>query len=288
MAPEFPCYNDAMKAFELTALRDLAHQALRELNRPLPTTEIARHLFGPARHDLPETQVVVRALLGEDPRFIETHDTSWTVRNAPAVHRRLDEITYAVVDLETTGSVIGVDEIIEIGLVLLRGDVEVQRYSSLVWTDCTIPPWVARLTGIRKKTLSHAPPFAEIAPRLHELIDGAVFVAHDIRFDLPFLRWEFERRELEPPEVTGLCTLQLSQRLWPDLGGWSLAGLAQHFGIGHERPHRAPADAAAAAGLLRRSLARAAELGLTRLEDLFFLDDGRAGEDEVSARAAES
>jgi len=277
-----------MQAFELTALRNLAHEALRDQNRPLPTTDIARHIFGPARHDMPETQVVVRALLGEDPRFIETHDASWTVRKSPAVDRCLDEITFAVLDLETTGSVIGVDEIMEIGLVLLRGDVEVQRYSSLVWTGCPIPPWVARLTGIRKKMLTHAPRFAEIAPTLHELIDGTVFVAHDIRFDLPFLRWEFERRGFPPPQVTGLCTLQLAQHLWPDLGGWSLVGLAEHFGIGHERPHRALADAEAAAGLLRESLARAAELGLTRLEDLFLLDDGRGDEDEIAAHAAES
>jgi ATP-dependent DNA helicase DinG len=232
---------------------------------------------------------VVRQLLGGDPRFLETHDACWTVRRGHAVDVPLNKISFAVVDLETTGSVIGVDEIIEIGVVLVRGGVAVQRFASLVWTQRAIPHWVSRLTGIRKRLLARAPRFADIAPSLHALMDGAVFVAHDIRFDLPFLRWEFNSRELTPPDVTGLCTLQLARRLWPDLGSWSLAGLAETFDVGHDRPHRALADAEATAGILQHCLTRARELGMRRLEDLYLLeDDGSVSGGEFTARAAES
>jgi DNA polymerase III epsilon subunit family exonuclease len=278
-----------MPCNELKELRDRVHDLLGGCEDTLPTPAIARHLFGARRHELPETQVVVRTLLAEDSRFIETHDGRWTVRGGAAVNRRLDRVTFAVVDLETTGSVIGVDETIEIGLVRLQGTVEIQRVSSLVWTRRHIPPWVARLTGIRKRMLIRAPRFEELAPTLFELLDGAVFVAHDIRFDLPFLRWEFVRRGLAAPNVTGLCTLRLAQTLWPELGGWSLNGLAETFGFAHDRPHRALADAGAAAGLLRLILSETDQLGLHRLEDLYLLESRAfATDDELAARAAES
>ncbi|MFO7654268.1 MAG: exonuclease domain-containing protein [Candidatus Krumholzibacteriia bacterium] len=274
---------------ELMQLRNRAHELLRKQDLPLPTPAVARHLFGPRRHELPETHAVVRTLLEDDPRFLQTHDGRWTVRGSRAVDVPLDDLTYAVVDLETSGSIIGVDEIIEIGVVVVRGGLVVQRFGSLVWSRRHIPPWVARLTGIRRPLLSGAPRFEEIAPTLVGLLEGAVFVAHDIRFDLPFLRWEFERRELAFPPVTGLCTLRLAQALWPELGAWSLSGLSETLGVGHDHPHRALADADAAAGILQRCLERGAELGRSRLEDLYLLDhDPTVPGRDLEAHAAES
>ena len=113
---------------------------------------------------------------------------------------------------------------------------------------------MARLTGIRNDDLEGAPTFSDIAERLAGLLDGRVFVAHDIRFDLPFLRWEFARRGIAHPAVTGLCTLQLSRQLWPDLASRSLPDLARRFNISHDNPHRAAADAAATAGVLGEAL----------------------------------
>lgn len=280
-----------MFAHDLKEFRAQAHAFLLGQGTPLPTPAIARCLFGARRHEMPETQVVVRALLASDERFIQTHDNSWSVEGAPALRRRLDEAVYAVVDLETTGSVIGVDEIIEIGLVLVQGGRIVRRYESKIWTDRTIPPWVARLTGIGNADLEGAPTFSDVAEELVELLDGCVFVAHDIRFDLPFLRWEFGRRGVARPAVTGLCTLQLSRDLWPDLESRSLPDLARRFGIVHDHPHRAADDAAATAGVLLAALADARERGLGDLADLYRLAQVPAaveqGED-LPAQAAES
>jgi ATP-dependent DNA helicase DinG len=220
---------------------------------------------------MPETQVVVRALLADDPRFVKTHDHCWTVLGSPLLQQRLDAATFSVVDLETTGSVIGVDEIIEIGLVQIRGGRVVERFETLVWSDRTIPPWVARLTGISNEDLEGAPTFSDVAEQLFGLLDGHVFVAHDIRFDLPFLRWEFGRRGLVRPAVTGLCTLELSRQLWPDLASRSLPDLARKFGVNHDNPHRAADDAMATGGVLLHALTTAHELGLSELGDLYRL-----------------
>jgi len=281
-----------MNSYDLTRFRAEAHDFLLGQQMPLPTPAIARRLFGARRHEMPETQVVVRALLTADPRFVETHDHCWTVLGSPLLKQRLDEATFAVVDLETTGSVIGVDEIIEIGLVKIRGGRVIDRFEALVWSDRTIPPWVARLTGITNRDLEGAPTFSDVAEQVFGLLDGSVFVAHDIRFDLPFLRWEFGRRGLVRPAVTGLCTLELSRILWPDLSSRSLSDLAHNFGVDHENPHRAADDAMATGGVLLKALDIVRDQGLVELGDLYRLgevtDADVADDDGLAAEAAES
>ena len=279
-----------MYSRELQEFRDSAHEFLLAQSTALPTPQVARHLFGARRHEMPETQVVVRALLSGDGRFVRTHDNRWTVAGGKALARVLADTSFAVVDLETTGSVIGVDEIIEIGVVVVQGGRIARRYETLVWTDRPIPPWVARLTGINNADLDGAPTISDVAEEVIALLDGAMFVAHDIRFDLPFLSWEFARRGLARPAVTGLCTLQLSRDLWPDLESRSLPDLARMFGLQHDNPHRAADDAAATAGVLLAALDTAAERGLTEIADLYRVAARATAEldDAMPARAAES
>jgi len=277
---------------DLTQFRAEAHDFLLGQQTPLPTPAIARRLFGARRHEMPETQVVVRALLAADPRFVETHDHCWSVTGSPSLRQKLAAATFAIVDLETTGSIIGVDEIIEIGLVRIRAGKIVDRFETLVWSDRTIPPWVARLTGIANADLDGAPTFSDVAEEVATLLQGNVFVAHDIRFDLPFLRWEFARRGLARPAVTGLCTLELSRRLWPELSSRSLPDLARTFGVVHENPHRAADDAIATGGVLLKALAEVGEMGLTELGDLYRLDEIMAhattNDEGLASQAAES
>jgi len=73
---------------------------------------------------------------------------------------------YVALDLETTGLDPGRDEIIEIGLIQVRGGEIIERFESLVWTDRAIPPWVARLTGISNEDLEGAPTFSDLAESL--------------------------------------------------------------------------------------------------------------------------
>jgi ATP-dependent DNA helicase DinG len=281
-----------MNSHDLTQFRAEAYEYLLGQQIPLPTPAIARRLFGARRHEMPETQVVVRALLAADPRFVKTHDHCWTVLGSSLLQQQLSKATFSVVDLETTGSVIGVDEIIEIGLVQIRGGKVTNRFETLVWSDRTIPPWVARLTGIANDDLEGAPTFSDVAEQLFSLLDDNVFVAHDIRFDLPFLRWEFARRGLVRPAVAGLCTLELSRLLWPDLTSRSLPDLARTFDVAHENPHRAADDAMATGGVLLQALTTARELGLSELGDLYRLDefvgDAAADDEDLAAKAAES
>ena len=268
-------YNLRMLQIELTKLRDQAHRYLLEADRPVESQHVARQLFGPQRHEMPEAQVVVRSLLDNDPRFLRTHCRRWSARYAPHLQAPANDVLFTVVDLETTGSLIGVDEIMEIGMVQVKDGVIGRRFATRVRASRVIPPWVSRLTGISGSDLAGAPTFEEVAPEVMELLADSVFVAHDIRFDQPFLRWELGKRDLLFPCRTGICTLQLSRALWPDLPSHSLGELAVSLGVAHDNPHRAGDDAEASAGVLVKAVAEAVAVGRVTLGDLMELEPGR-------------
>lgn len=274
-----------MATNDLNKLRDLAHRFLLEADKPAETQLIARHLFGAQRHETPEAHVVVQSLLSADSRFLKTHCRRWSARLAPYMQKDANDVEFVVVDLEATGSVIGVDEIMEIGLVRLVGGKVERRFSTRLKTVRPVPFWVSRLTGLSTTVLADAPTLDEKAPEILALLDGAVFVAHDVCFDMPFLRWELLRRGLNFPCSAGVCTLELSRALWPELPSHSLTELAVSLALTHDKPHCAGDDALAAAGLLQKALDMARRLGRRSLGDLM---DLRAGEQLVMRRAAES
>jgi DNA polymerase III epsilon subunit family exonuclease len=276
-----------MLSIELEHLRVRAHRQLLTADRPLPTPWIARALFGARRHERPETQLVVKQLLRQDDRFLEMPDGRWSAASAPHARGLLAEVSYAIVDLETTGSIVGVDEIIEVGLVLVRPGRPSRTFASLVHSRRPVPGWVANLTGIHGSDLQDAPRLEDVFQKLNPYLEGAVFVAHDVRFDLPFLSWELSRRGLAAPEGPCLCTLQLARTLWPQLRACGLAELARHFRLEHRQPHHALADARVTTRILLRALQDAQHHGCRRLADLYRLRPATpAGERSAELRAA--
>jgi DNA polymerase III subunit epsilon len=212
---------------------------------------------------------VAATLVGSDPRVARLPDGRWTLAAAAAASPALDACRFAVVDVETTGTrPRRGDRIIEIAVAVLDRDRVTVAFESLVNPGVPIAPFVARLTGIDDAAARHAPPFAAIADRLLDHLAGAVFVAHNVRFDWTFLLVELERARsvlLQGPRV---CTVRLARRLLPHLASRSLDTLAAFFGIGIERRHRAGPDALAAARILERLVGIARERGARTLADL--------------------
>lgn len=161
------------------------------------------------------------------------------------------DIDYIIVDFETTGSLPSFDSIIEVGAVVFSNGRIVDSFSSLVHTERNIPPFITFLTGITQEMLKSAPSPSEVIPRLLELIEGRVFVAHNARFDLGFLNSQLAKLGMSQYNGDVLCTLQLARRLLkiPRRG---LDSLAEYFGIEIPHRHRALYDAEATALILRR------------------------------------
>lgn len=154
----------------------------------------------------------------------------------------------AFIDLETTGTAAAGDRITEVAIV--RVDAEprgaapprVSEWSTLVNPGASIPPEIQALTGITNAMVRDAPPFAAIADEVAARTAGALFVAHNARFDYGFLKHAFARLE-RAYSARVLCTVRLSRRLYPDAAHHSLDSLIARHGLPAIDRHRALGDA---------------------------------------------
>lgn len=163
----------------------------------------------------------------------------------------LRSLTYAVVDVETTGTrVNGGDRIMEIAVVHVRDGVVATAVDTLVNPQCPVHPWVSRLTGIRWDMLHEAPTFGDIAERVQQALDVDVFVAHNVRFDWRFLGMELRRATGRTLRGRRLCTVKVARKLLPYLRRRNLDALAFHYEVPIIGRHRAGGDARATAHVL--------------------------------------
>jgi DNA polymerase-3 subunit epsilon len=162
---------------------------------------------------------------------------------------------YVVLDVETTGGKAGTDRVIEIGAVKVQGGEVLDTFSTLLNPSRYIPSFITRLTGINSAMVADAPTFADIAGQLAEFLQGAVFVAHNARFDYGFIRAEFARLE-QPFDMPQLCTVVNMRRYYPGLQSYSLGKLCEEFDIKLTNHHRALDDATATVELLKLINAR--------------------------------
>src|SRR5690606_6316102 len=161
------------------------------------------------------------------------------------------ERLYAIVDIETTGGHAKRDKITEIAIVLHNGREVVDQYQTLVNPERSIPGYIANMTGITDDMVADAPLFYEVAKDIVLKTEGAVFVAHNARFDYGFLREEFARLGYAYTRRQ-LCTVRLSKKLLPQLRSHSLDSLIRHFGLDVKHRHRAMDDALAKAEIFSR------------------------------------
>lgn len=161
--------------------------------------------------------------------------------------------TYAVIDIETTGGLPRRDKIIEVGIILFDGEKELDRFETLIDPGITIPPQITRLTGITSQMVEDAPKFFEVAKKIVEITHGAVFVAHNVRFDYNFIREEFARLGYTYTRKQ-LCTKRLAKKSIEGLRSYSLESLIHYFGIKVKSRHRALDDAYAASVVLDQVL----------------------------------
>ena len=148
---------------------------------------------------------------------------------------------YAVIDIETTGGRSNRDRITEIAVVVHDGSRVLETFESLINPECPIPYNITRITGIDDAMVEDAPKFYEVAKEIVRITEGAVFVAHNVRFDYGFIREEFKRLGYSYSRKQ-LCTVRLSRQAFPGLPSYSLGNLIKHFNIKTDDRHRAMAD----------------------------------------------
>ena len=172
----------------------------------------------------------------------------------------LREVTFVVLDLETTGGSAGNDAITEIGAVKVRGGERIGELATLIDPGTGVPPAVMALTGITTAMITGAPRLPAVLPTLLEFLNGAVLVAHNAPFDAGFLRAACERHGRAWPRPPVLCTARLARAVLSrdEAPSVRLAALAQLFGTATKPTHRALADARATVEVLHHLLERVA------------------------------
>jgi DNA polymerase III subunit epsilon len=216
------------------------------------------------------------ALFAGHQRFARDRIGRWCLKDgnptapwpAPAT-RELGRESFAVVDVETTGSrPTGGDRVTEVAVVLVRAGVATTVFDTLINPERPIPPAITAVTKITWSMVKGAPRFAEICDQLLGALEGHVFVAHNAGFDWRFVNAEIERATRRRLRGRMLCTVQMARRLVPQIRRRNLDSLSSYYGIENTARHRAGGDAVATAHLLLRLLDAARERGCESMDDL--------------------
>ena len=165
----------------------------------------------------------------------------------------VQQMNYAIIDVETTGTSAFNGKITEIAVYVHNGIEITDTFCSLVNPECIIPWNITKLTGITNEMVESAPKFYEIAKKIVEITANTTFVAHNVSFDYSFVREEFKRLGYDYKRKT-LCTVSLSRKLIPGLRSYSLGNVCQDLAIPIEGRHRAGGDALATVKLFERLL----------------------------------
>lgn len=173
--------------------------------------------------------------------------------------QRIAEIPFAIVDVETTGasSDLG-DRVIEVGIARVEGGKIVAQYEQLIDPQRRIGAGVSVLTGITQEMVAGKPTFTEALPGMMPLLQDAVIVGHNIRFDLSFLNREFRRSgkdmaaELHQAQV--MDTVRIARKRF-GRGGNGLQRLCRRLGYEPPVAHRALADVITTYEVMDRLLA---------------------------------
>lgn len=162
---------------------------------------------------------------------------------------------YAILDIETTGGKYNEEGITEIAIYRFDGHEIVDQFASLINPERPIQPYVVKLTGITNEMLVRAPKFYQVAKRIIEITEGCILVAHNALFDTRILREEFSRLGYDFQRES-LCTVELSQKLLPNLPSYNLEKLTKYLGIPLVNRHRAQGDAQATVALFKLLLSK--------------------------------
>lgn len=156
----------------------------------------------------------------------------------------LSSETFAFLDIETTGGNPQHDRITEIGIRFWRAGEVVGEWQTLLNPQARISGFIERLTGISNAMVAQAPLFADIADALEQQLEGAIFVAHNARFDYGFIKSEF-RRLGRAFSARVLCTVRLSRALYPDEARHNMDALIARHNLPEVERHRAMGDVSA-------------------------------------------
>lgn len=154
------------------------------------------------------------------------------------------DITYNILDFETTGFSADFDRVIEVGVVKIKNNIIVDSFQEFVNPGMRIAGVITNLTGITNEMVRDADKSVKVMPRLKAFVGDEIIVAHNASFDSRFYKSEMSRVDIYPKNDF-LCSLMLARRIFQELDSHKLGVLCNYLGFTNKASHRAIGDAEA-------------------------------------------
>ena len=182
----------------------------------------------------------------------------------------LEDVTYYVLDLETTGFSAVTEKITEIGIMKVKDGEVLDEFSCFVNTEKHIPQRVTEVTNITDEMVADAETIEKVFPKMLEFIGNdknAVLVAHNAGFDIGFLKQNAKVLGYDF-DYTYLDTLSLAKDLFPEYKKYKLGKIADNLGIKVEVAHRALDDVDTTVKVFKVMLDMLDKRGAKKIEDI--------------------
>nr|WP_093263088.1 PolC-type DNA polymerase III [Psychrobacillus sp. OK032] len=182
-------------------------------------------------------------------------------------HTRLEDATYIVFDVETTGLSATYDKIIELAAVKMKNGNIIDKFERFANPHHPLSATTIELTGITDEMVQNAPEIEDVIKDFYEFIGDGIIVAHNASFDMGFLYEGYRRCGINYFTHPVIDTLELARFLHPELKTHRLGSLTKKFNIELTQAHRAIFDCEATGYLLLHLLKEAEE------KDIEYHDD---------------
>ncbi|KXH80016.1 PolC-type DNA polymerase III [Sporosarcina sp. HYO08] len=199
-------------------------------------------------------------------------------------HRKLEDDTFVVFDVETTGLSAVYDTIIELAAVRVRNGEIIDTFERFANPHHPLSSTTTELTGITDDMVKNAPEVEEVIKDFVEFIGDSVLVAHNAKFDMGFFYEASKKAGLPAVAYPVIDTLELARFLLPELRNHRLNTLAKRYNIELTQHHRAIYDTEATAYLFIQFLKESFEKGIEYLDDF----NERIGEGDAYKRSRPS
>ena len=160
----------------------------------------------------------------------------------------LPKTPFVVLDTETTGLIPQSDRVVELALQRFENGEKVAEYESLFKPDEKMGPVARVLTRLTDEDLMGAPVFVDEKPKIEKLVEGAVIICQNVKFDLDMLKGE----GLDLKEHPKADSAALASIVFPEAQSFSLGYLSALLDLPHEPRHRAMGDVVATVALLEK------------------------------------
>lgn len=162
----------------------------------------------------------------------------------------LNDATYVVFDVETTGLSAIYDSIIELAAVkMYKGNV-IEEFQEFIDPGVELSSFTTQLTGITTEMVRGSKSEKQVLSEFQKFTEGTVLVAHNAQFDMGFINKGYEKNDLPLSTHPVIDTLELSRFLYPQFKSFGLSVLAKRFDVVLEQHHRAIYDAETTGHLL--------------------------------------